>query len=426
MKFTQSITFKLIFIGVLVLLLMIPSLMINGIIWERESRASNVVREISDKWGNAQSILGPIVEIPYETYVRNSEGEVISRELKTTYILPENLEVESKITPEIRKRGIFEAVLYQGDLKFKGAFPSKEKIPNADFVDWNGARIVFKISDLRGLAEVPELKYSDQTISLKSLSNTQLKPGIGASFSLPEEGIIEFETKLSLKGSESVYFYPLGTTTTVNLDSSWPSPSFDGNFLPESKAISENGFTASWNILELNRSFPQVWSNEIPYLENSKFGVKFIQVAEGYQQTERAIKYAILFIFLTFISYFLVEVLNKFKIHPIQYLLVGFALVLFYLLLLSISEHYSFNFAYLSSAIAITALISSYSASILKKKKLGVMLGILLSTLYIYLYVLLQLEDFALLIGAIGLLAILALVMFITRKIDWYQINKSS
>jgi inner membrane protein len=211
--------------------------------------------------------------------------------------------------------------------------------------------------------------------------------------------------------------------TDVNLASEWPNPSFNGAFLPDKRTVTVNGFKANWNVLHLNRNFPQIWTGNQHAISNSSFGIDLLLPVDNYQKSYRSIRYAILFIGFTYLVFFFIEVLNKIFIHPIQYILVGVALIVFYTLLLSISEHINYNFAFIISALATLLLIAGYVRAILKSGKLTMLISGILAVLYTFIFVIIQLQDYALLIGSIGLFIILGLVMYFSRKIDWYNLN---
>jgi inner membrane protein len=226
--------------------------------------------------------------------------------------------------------------------------------------------------------------------------------------------------QIKLKGSEQLHFIPMGKTTEVSLTSAWSDPSFNGNFLPEPYQVNETGFTASWKILHLNRSYPQEWKDKSFDLGGSSFGVSLLQVGDTYSKTERSVKYAILFVTLTFLLYFFIEILQKKKVHPLQYVLVGLAIIIFYTLLLSISEYLGFNAGYFISATATVLLITAYTKSMFRDWKIVIVFFLVLSALYGFIFALIQLQDGALLFGSIGLFIILAIVMYYSRKIEWY------
>ena len=240
----------------------------------------------------------------------------------------------------------------------------------------------------------------------------------------PTENDSTFSLRLNLNGSEQIHFIPVGETTVINLKSTWPSPSFNGSFLPANREITDKGFSAAWNILHLNRNFPQFWEGNQYKVKESSFGLKLLITADIYQKSVRISKYALMFIVFTFSAFFFSEIINKKRVHPIQYILIGLAIILFYVLLLSISEHLNFDIAYILSAIAITTVITGYSKSVLRNNRFTLTVSGILIILYAYLYIILQLEDYALLMGSVGLFTVLTIVMYITRKIDWYSLDK--
>lgn len=250
-----------------------------------------------------------------------------------------------------------------------------------------------------------------------------VQSGFSTDVDLGEEQEYTFSFKLDLNGSEALSFTPLGKNTTVNIKSDWDNPSFDGAFLPDHRDISENGFTAGWEILHLNRSFPQVWTGSEHYIDDAAFGVSLLMPVDQYQKTMRSAKYAIMFIALTFLVFFFSEVLNKFRIHPIQYLLVGIALSIFYVLLLSLSEQIGFNLAYLVASVSVIIMISAYAWSIFKHRRNTIITTASLVVLFIFLFTLLKLQVFSLLLGSIGLFVVLAIVMYLSRNIDWYELE---
>jgi inner membrane protein len=227
---------------------------------------------------------------------------------------------------------------------------------------------------------------------------------------------------LDLQGSENISFVPIGSTTNVTLSSGWTSPSFNGSFLPKQRDITDAGFTSNWQVLELNRSFPQYWIDESydSQIAESAFGTNLLLPLDDYQKSMRSAKYAIMTIGLTFLIFFMIEILNKRKIHPFQYILVGLSLSIFYVLLVSLSEHVSFNLSYLISTLAVVGMITAYSLSIFQKRSQTVLLSTVMTGLYGFMFVTLQLADYALLLGSIGLLVIIGLTMYFTRNINWY------
>lgn len=287
------------------------------------------------------------------------------------------------------------------------------------------------LTDMRGLCDNVNVDWGGETIPLNpGIMNRSFESGMSAKInfqSLNKEGNkIAFTIDLQIKGSKSLNFAPVGETTTVNLISNCKTPSFCGTFLPETREVAENGFKSSWKIHYLNRNYGQVievnQSNEVlnvSTISNSVFGVDLRLPVQQYQQAIRSVKYAFLIIILTFAVSFFVEVKQKRNIHPLQYLLIGLALCLFYSLLVSLSEHIGFTLAYLIAAAMTVLLILFYLIGILKIRRTALTIGALLSLLYVYIYVLIQLETFALLAGSVGLFLILAIIMYYSQKINW-------
>lgn len=426
-----SVTFKMFSVAFLAIILLIPAFMIQMVIQDREYRRNDAVIEISSKWGNEQTLAGPILTVPYKAVVKDEAGN-ISNVTQYAHFLPDRLDVKGTLQPEVRYRGIYEAVLYTGKLQFAGQF----SFPNFDDwainkqdILWNKAFLSVGIPDMRGINEKIELSWNSQKILFEPGIESPDVVASGVSVSTPltaeskNEGFT-FDFAMSLNGSERLKFLPLGKETTVALSSSWKNPSFDGAFLPDERTIDDTGFKAQWKVLHLNRNFPQQWLGNGQNIQEAAFGVKLLTPIDEYQKTMRSSKYAIMFIFLTFLGFFFVEILNKMRIHPLQYLLVGAALCVFYLLLISLSEHIKFNPAYFVSTAATVVLITAYSSTIFRNKMLTISICVTLLTLYGFLYSLLQLQDYALLMGSLGLFAILAAVMYLSRNVDWYNIGK--
>lgn len=433
----NTVMIKAVFIAIITLLLLIPAAMISNLVYERQNTKNEAINEIGEKWGKEQTITGPFLTIPFTKHIKryspkDSTDVWIER---TDYLnmLPENLNISGSIAPEKRYRGIFEVIVYNSDISLDGDFSTlniKDFDIEAKDLHLNNAFLSIGISDLRGIEEQIDLKWGENTkvFNPGTITTNIISSGINAplNISVNSNGDIlsePFAFNVKLKGSEYLRFVPVGKITDVELKSDWSTPSFDGAFLPDHRTVSDSGFVANWNVLHLNRNYPQAWLNSEHRVQESAFGVDLLLPVDNYKKSERSIKYAILFIGLTFLVFFFIEIINKKRVHPIQYILVGLALCLFYTLLLSISEHSSYNFAYLVSSVLTIGLISAYTKTVLKSTSLtGLMSGIL-TILYLFIYVIIQLEDYALLMGSIGLFIILALVMYFSRKIDWYQIN---
>ncbi len=432
----NSVTFKIFSIGILILLMLIPTSMIQSTIREREYRQEDAVNEISEKWSNEQIISGPIISIPYKAYFKSADDKDEVKVLKKyAHFLPEDLTVNGEVVSELRKRGIYEAVLYSSDLKMKGNFPplnfDKFKIKSEDIL-WDEAYVSLGISDMRGINNKLELTLNQlekHTFEPGIPNKDVLSSGVSIPLNLSDSTALEkrnFNIDLSIKGSESLKFLPLGVETNINLSSNWQHPSFDGNFLPDNweYKANNNGFDAHWNVLQLNRNFPQSWLGSEFRPQNDAFGVNLKVGVNNYQKNTRSAKYAVMIISLTFILFFFIEVINRKRIHPIQYLLVGFALSIFYTLLLAISEHSNFSVAYIISSIAVISLILVYVHGMFKHKKITLALFAVLTLIYAFVFIILQLQDYALLMGSVGLFIVLALIMYYTRKIDWYNLKK--
>ncbi|NQV02918.1 MAG: cell envelope integrity protein CreD [Bacteroidia bacterium] len=425
-RLASSITVKAITIGILLLLLLIPMEMIKNLITERELMRVQVVNEVNSKWGNAQTICGPVLSVPFFETLKQKEDDVRIRKL--AHFLPDSLSVDGEIIPEIRYRGIYQVIAYSSVLQISGSFSYPdftELSGNLSEIDWANAVISLGITDLRGIQKEVLVNWEDLTLHVEpGVENKDLfRSGISATpkmSAMQEDRKIKFDIHLSLDGSGHLFIVPVGKSSDIQLDSPWPDPGFDGAFLPDKRNVTKDGFTATWNILNLNRNYPQSWVGKEFKLDDSSFGVSLLLPVDQYQKSMRSAKYAVMFIGLTFLAFLIIEVLNRKKIHPFQYLLISFGLIIFYTLLISLSEQMRFNYAYIISSLSVILLISVYTFSILKKAGMAVMLCSLLTLLYGFLFIVLQLQEYALLMGSIGLFLAIASVMFVTRKINWY------
>lgn len=433
-RLRDSAMVKMLVIGFLIVLLLIPLAMVGSLVQERRSRSGEAAEEVASTWGRSQVLAGPVLTVPYLQHVKNEKGVPVTL---TSYarFLPETLEIGGDVKTETRSRGIFEVAVYRTDLRWKGTFARPDlgvwRVAPEDVL-WQDAYLAVGVPDMRGITSAVSLQWGNRTLQLapgggeEGLWSSGLRvPVPGLAESKPGE-VYAFAFDLGLNGSRSLSFLPFGKETRVSLKSPWPSPSFSGSFLPVRRTVRGTGFEALWNVSWFGRSYPQQWrageAEEVASAEtinNSAFGVQLFMSVDAYQKTERARKYGVLFLLLTFLTFFLYEQFNPFSLHPVQYLLVGSALCLFYLLLLSISEHAPFGLAYLVASSATVLLIGGYSIAILRGALRALLMTVVLGSLYGYLYVLLQLEDYALLLGSVGLFVILAVVMFLTRRIDW-------
>lgn len=432
----SNLYFKIGTIVIIALLLLIPTSMIRGIIYERESTQKEAISEVSSKWGEAQTIKGPIMSLPFVRYAKETDEksgkEKVVSVREKLHILPSKLNIVTEMRPERRYRGVYEIVVYNAVIKVSGEFNKLNfdelDIPAGNF-DFSKARLNVGIDDLRGIEKQIELNWNNLHFPFNPgvSSSDNFSSGINAQIALnpTDNHIYSFSFELKLKGSQQLYFTPVGKESDIKVSSTWTTPSFNGSFLPDENKVTKDGFTAHWNVLNLNRNYPQSWVGSRYNIKYSAFGVDLILPVDNYQKSHRSIKYAILFIGLTFLVFFFIEVFQSAFIHPIQYILVGIGLVIFYTLLLSISEYLKFNVSFFISALATLLLISGYVKAILKSTKLTAFISGLLTILYIFIFVIIQLEDFALLIGSIGVFIILALIMYFSRKIDWYNIGNN-
>lgn len=433
----QSITVRLATIGILILLLLIPVSMVESLIREREFRQEEAIQEVSSKWGHQQTITGLVLTVPYKTYEKVFEGENTTKfkmveSRAYAHFLPDQLNINGDISPEKRYRGIYEVIVYNSKINLTGNFttPSFEewKIEPANIL-WEDAFLSLGLSDLRSIQENISVQWNDKQYFFNPgvESNDVIDNGISTRLKLsnPDSltGKYNFSLHLNFNGSSSLNFIPLGKVTKVNIHSKWQNPSFDGAFLPDTRTITADGFTAQWEVLHLNRPYPQSFRGVSKGIIDSSFGVNLIVPVDEYQKSMRSAKYAVMFITLTFLIFFFVQILNGVKIHPIQYLIVGLALCIFYTLLIALSEHIPFNYSYLISSIGIIGLITLYSQSIFHSKLLTRLICGILIILYLFIYSIIQMEDYALLMGSIGLFIVLAAIMYLSRKIDWYAIK---
>lgn len=435
----SSITLRMITIGFLILILLIPVVMIKDLIQEREQRRESAIWEVSSKWGTTQTITGPVLTVPYLAYYREKDEkgkETIIKRTEYAHFLPDELNISGDISPEILYRGIYEIVVYNTKLKVEGSMLSPDfedwSIAERDII-WEDAFISIGIPDLKGIQENIEIKWNDGKYSFNPGIETENHiVNSGVSVRIPvdykdnakKDNTFSFE--IDLNGSSGLYFVPLGRVTNVRLTSNWSNPSFDGAFLPDKREVSKDGFNASWKVLHLNRNFPQKWRMSASNVYESAFGVNLLLPVDQYQKSMRCAKYAVMFIALTFLVFFFVEILNKKRIHPIQYILVGLGLCIFYTLLLSLSEYITFNLAYLIAGLAVIVLISAYAKSMFKSNLLTALMGLILIILYGFIFTIIQLQDYALLLGSIGLFIVLAVVMYLSRRISWYSAESNN
>ena len=451
----ESIMVKLFSIGFLILVLLLPSHLIEEMIYEREQRADRVIDEVSDKWSGPQTVYGPLLVIPYrwvETYDVGKDGKEVKETVEhvdKAFFLPEQLKIDGKVSSEVKGRGIFDVSVYKSDMKINSTFakPDFKSLAIADdMVLWDQAYLVFGLSDLRGISDNPAFSVGGVSLAAEPSDNIGVyhhatrKPadteryipdnedegsktlGITAKLNWTSADSFkgDVDIKLHLNGSSHLDFLPVGKTTHVTLSSTWKDPSFEGEFLPEHD-ITESGFTANWKILHFNRAFAQQWKGADQQLKGGSFGVKLLIPVDQYQKSMRTSKYSVLIILLTFVALFLVEITQKIRIHPFQYILIGSALIIYYTLLLSFSEHIGYNLAYGVSSVLTVVLITLYSTSFLQSRKLSVLLALVLAIFYTFIFVIILQQDFSLLLGSLGLFCIVGVLMYFSRNVNWYK-----
>lgn len=425
-----SVIVRIIFtIGVIALLL-IPLTMIQSLITERQKYRDEAVNEINKSWAGSQVVAGPILTIINESLVENRNGEKYLAQ-NNYNLLPENLKYETELFPETRYRGIYEVTLYEANIRISGYFDlDKIKTVNYEELLLNVKEnyLSFSISDLKGIQEDlaanwnKEKKEVNPGLKTKDLFHNGFTTDVNIN---KNDKKYYFDVTIKLKGSENLEFIPLGKSTEVSVKSNWNNPSFVGNFLPSSRKVNSDGFTANWNINHFNREYPQEWQNNKYELYSSAFGVKLLVPVDEYQKTMRTSKYGIMIILLTFVSFFMIEIFSKKVLHPIQYLLIGLSLVIFYSILLSLSEYLLFQYSYLIASLLVVFLISLYTSNVYGNYKLGMLIGVFLILFYGFMYIILQLQDYSLLLGNIALFIVLAAIMYLTRKINWYDVLSS-
>ena len=434
----NSIFLRVMFIGFVILLLQIPISMISGQIYERDRTRMDAINDITSKWGRQQKLLGPRLVVPYyEIHSwKNKHGHTEkTKKLHHAIFLPDSLDVTAKIQNETRYRGIFEVPVYQSTINLQGSF-SKPDLSlwgiDPSLINWDQSQLLIGVSDPSAIQKQVTLRWNKEII--------HFEPGLGKTnsndtgfhiprLSLKEDKQFKFNIAMVLNGSDGFYLAPLGKNSSFKIQSDWPDPSFQGYKLPNTRKVSADGFEASWAISHISRNYPQQWlDHKFAYakLNQSLVGVEFVSPVDNYRMTERSLKYAVLFLVLTFVAIWLIEIFYKLRVHLLQYLLIGLGMCLFYLLLLAFSEHISFLWSYVIASSAVVVMTSLYSKAILKSSKRALWIGAGIVVLYLYLLSLLEQQNYSMLFGSIGVFFTLAGVMYITRNIDWYNLGKRS
>lgn len=435
----NSATIKMLMVGALIAVLMIPLTYIKFLIIERAERQTSVVNEINEKWGKEVLLYGPILKVPYKTYTKTihnkgkkNESTETEEKINYAFFFPESLNTKATVNPEKKHRGIYETAVYKTKMEIDGNFSKPDfksiGVKDEDII-WDKAKIIIKTSNLKGINNQIKITLNKNTYFFKPKYENQNQFNDNVRLHRLESATLNktdftnelstFRIDIDINGSESLKIIPIGKETNMNVISNWDNKSFIGNYLPYEKGESLTGFDAKWKVLQINRPFSQQYFYKIPDLNEFAFGVSFMIPVDQYLQSERATKYGYLVICLTFLIFFLIQSLSKIDIHPFQYMMIGLALTMFYTLLISITEHSNFFKAYLIASISVLSLITLYSKSILKSFKFPFFIFLSLGSLYTFIYVIIQLESYALLVGSIGLFTILGIVMYASRRIKW-------
>ncbi|MEO8673721.1 MAG: cell envelope integrity protein CreD [Tahibacter sp.] len=427
--FTPSITHKVLGIGLLALLMLLPLAQVQSLIAERSGLHREAVAQIAQRWGAAQVMGGPVLRAIVPVRTRVDAAWRVDEDAEIT--LADQLDIVARLEPEIRRYGIYAAPVYKAQIDITAHFSAADlaNLRRTVGVHADQVEVRLPLSDAHGLREVNAVHVNGVERQLQAGGDLLGLRSIAIPVDISTMEKMDVDIRLQLAGTESLQILPLARTSTLHIAAPWADPSFTGAFLPATHAVTTDGFTAQWQVLELNRAYGQQWNEhevDRSAIDASAFGVALYQPAGVYQQNERAGKYGILFVALSFIAFFLFEVLRRLRVHPLQYLLVGLALSTFYLVLLALSEQIGFGAAYAVAATAVVLMIGGYAGAVLATRGAGLWLGSVLAVVYALLYGLVVSEQYSLLIGACALLIVVALLMYLTRRVDWYAYSRST
>ena len=427
---------RVLLIGFIIILLQIPIGLLHGVIFEREQSRDHAVADVTSKWGESQSLIGPILIVPFKRMIkehRENDQTVLVEVTDHATFLPDEINVDTIVTSQTRYRGIYDIPVYRAEVKLNGTFGK------LDFTDWDvknhhimwdKARLSIQISDVQALIDASPIQWGATHLQLEPGSHAHQSPGVHAKLNetLLAANEKPFSISLTLNGSENFSVAPVGSQTEFSMRSNWPDPSFQGEWLPRDKVNpTEAGFDAHWSVNLLGRNYPKRWtsqSNHQQSLNQSLVGVTFLPPIDQYRMAFRSVKYEILFLVMVFMTLWLFEILSGIQIHAIQYIMVGVAMCLFYLLELSLAEHLGFGLAYSIAALMVCVLVSGYCKAVLKTRARAVLVGAILTLLYGFLYMLLVNQGYALLAGSLGLFSALAIVMYLTRNVQWNAVGQ--
>ena len=429
----SATSFKVILIFVLVLIFLIPIMLIKNLVSDRRFYKNNAVSSITEPLGGKTEIQGMVIGVPYHFYkeVTDKDGNKKS-ETETRYLIfaPDDYNLDINVKPYYLTRGIFKVPVFNGQVNVNSSFSDFDysffDVKKNDIIEKN-AVLILGFSNTKSLKSQPKLKINGQELSVSPIKYDSISPFKTSVYynlsNLSQLKNLKLTGSIEFQGGEDIKIRPVAQNNFVKMASDWKAPSFSGGWLPYERELTDKGFTASWSIAGLSTVYPKSWHAENTFSPES-FDVSFMIPIDAYKKTERSLKYALLFLIIPFIALLISELFSSIRIHPIQYCLIGFADVIFYLLLLSISEHIHFDITYLICSVSVCLATLFYASSIFKNIKWGAMVSCVQLISYIFLYGTLQAEDYALLIGSIGLFVVIVLLMFITRKIDWYELEK--
>jgi len=433
---TQTVTAKVLGIGLLALLMTIPLMQVGALVSERQQLRETAIEQIAQGWGGAQVLGGPVLTVPTLSPLTIADSGPLQSAAPqwragSETVLADTLKMDAAMAVETRRYGIYAAPIFVSTVRLKASWRAEDlaQFHQASLAQWQGSKAELRlpIGDLRGLQEVGDLRINGKPARLDSSADRLGKwPNVVVPVDLDALGSqpIDVEISLKLAGTESLQLLPLARSTDVTMRAPWRDPSFTGAALPLEHQLDAQGFSAHWHLLDLNRSYGQHWTDGADgmdqALQGSAFGVQLYQPVDVYQRNERAGKYGLLFIAMTFVAFFLFEVLKRLRVHPVQYLLVGAALATFYVVLLALSEQIGFGAAYAVAAASVVLIVGGYAMAVLRARRAGLLLGGVLALIYAMLYGLIAAEEYALLIGSLVLVVMVALMMYLTRRIDWY------
>ncbi|MBN2875236.1 MAG: cell envelope integrity protein CreD [Spirochaetales bacterium] len=435
-RITKSLGFKTVLIGIMILIMLVPAALVREVVLERSHRADEVEREILDAWGGELWLAGPVLRIPCTRLEEVSHKDAQGRETVEhrqqhfdLWLSPHDLDLRVVMETTRKSRGIFSVPVFAGTVAMAGVFDATAALAAlrpGEVAYPADAELVVSIGNQKGIRGVGAASWERQPLAFKpgAAGFDLLDGGVRAAAPLQMKAPSSFQIELSVRGGKRIRVLPLGEEARVSMAADWLAPSYQGQHLPGEHSLDDAGFKATWDVSYLSRGTPLFWQDSgatMTALSREFFGVDFFEVLDRYALNDRATKHAVLFIIVPFLSLFMLELFARRRLHPVQYLLAGVANMVYYLLLLSLSEHVAFGVAYLGSSLAVGVMVFLYSWSIFKDVRRAWYMAPVMGAAYVYLYVTLQSEDWALLIGSLGAFAITALVMIVTRNVNWYE-----